>query len=50
MSADLGFRVPAPRGPADDDVLVSPFEDWCQRVGVDPEAIDAWDRFTACST
>jgi hypothetical protein len=33
------------------DPVTTPFEDWCDREGVHPEASDAWDRFErACAT
>lgn len=30
--------------------LSTPFEDWCDAVGVHPEAFGAWEGFSAWST
>jgi hypothetical protein len=30
--------------------LTTPFEDWCERTGVHPEALGAWEAFVLDTT
>jgi hypothetical protein len=41
------LRAASATAVADPAHLATPFEDWCHAMGIHPEALGAWERFSA---